>query len=298
MEREIWQASDGKDINVAVWENVESPRGIVQISHGMAEHIARYDDFAKFLNSKGYIVFGDDHRGHGLTDPNALGLAGDGHLFDKTVDDMAGLTKEFSSRFNLPIVLLGHSYGSFLTQSYLLKHRHLISGCVLSGSADMGGGSVAMGSLIVKRRLKRKKDEPGKIMARLTFKSYDKKFKEGINGWLSRDKAEVGKYNTDEFCGFYCSNGFYYYFFEGLKAIQKADFATIDKDFKLMIVSGSRDYVGGNKAALVKKLNERYINAGLKPVFKLYEDARHEILNEINNAEVYADIEAFISKCI
>lgn len=297
MKREDFTARDGKVIKLAVWDEVNQPKAVVQLVHGMAEHIARYDDFACFLNKNGYIVLGDDHRAHGLTDENALGLAGEGDLFEKTVQDERDITDMIIGRFGLPVILFGHSYGSFLTQRYLSYDPSKLAGCVLCGSALMKGAAVNLGYKIAKGRYPKKMNEAGKTFAKLTFESYDRKFGEGLGGWLNRDAEAVGRYNVDPLCNFTCSNGFYYWFFKGLKAIVKADHAGLKPDFDLMIISGADDCVGG-RGKLVKKLRARYEKLGLKPRFKLYDGARHEILNEINKEEVYNDCLNFFDTVI
>lgn len=299
MKREDFKAHDGKIIKLAVWDEAENPKAVVQIVHGMVEYIARYDDFAQFLNSRGYIVVGDDHRAHGLTDENALGLAGEGDLFEKTVRDERDITAAMKERYGLPVILFGHSYGSFLSQRYLSYGAGELAGAVLCGSAFMKGASVNLGFSIAKKNCKKHKDEPGKIFAKLTFESYDKKFGDGINGWLNRDLEAVGRYNADPLCSFLCSNGFYYYFFKGLKSIVKADHTDLKSrpDFKLMLIAGADDMVG-SRGKLVKKLYKRYVGFGLNPKLKLYKGARHEILNETNKDEVYEDCASFFDKVI
>lgn len=297
MKREDFTAADGKIIKLAVWDDVAEPKAVVQLVHGMAEHIARYDDFAGYLNSRGYIVAGDDHRAHGLTDEDALGLAGEGDLFEKTVRDEQDVTDMLTERYKLPVILFGHSYGSFLSQRYLSLSPQKLAGAVLCGSALMKGAAVDFGYAIAKRRMKKKRDREGRLFASMTFESYDKKFGEGLGGWLNRDAEAVGRYNADPLCAFTCSNGFYYWFFKGLKSIAAAEHKNLSPDFKLMIVSGSDDMVGG-RGKLVKKLAARYERLGLKPRVKLYEGGRHEILNEINKQEVYKDAADFMDSVI
>ena len=292
MERQWFTARDGKKISLALWDKVDCPRGVVQIVHGMAEHIARYDDFAAFLNSRGYIVAGDDHRAHGLTDKDALGLQGEGDLFEKTVQDLKDITVMLKEKYNLPVFLFGHSYGSFLTQRYLSVDPNPLSGAVLCGSALMKGAAVNLGYRIAKGKLKKKADKPGNIFAALTFEKYDKKFGEGLGGWLNRDVKAVGEYNADPLCGFTCSNGFYYWFFKGLKSIAASPCEKLPPSFPLLIISGAEDMVGGC-GKLVEKLKLRYQQKGLKPVVKLYMGARHEILNELSKAETYEDAADF-----
>lgn len=292
MERRWFTARDGKKISLAVWDKADSPRGVIQLVHGMAEHIARYDDFARFLNSRGYIVAGDDHRAHGLTDKDALGLKGEGDLFEKTVQDLKDITVKLKEEYKLPVIIFGHSYGSFLTQRYLSIDPDPLSGAVLCGSAFMKGAAVNFGYRIAKGRLKNKADKPGNLFASLTFEKYDKKFGEGVGGWLNRDVKAVGEYNVDPLCGFTCSNGFYYYFFKGLKAIASSPHEKLQPSFPLLIIAGAEDMVG-NRGKLVLKLKRHYESLGLKPVMKLYPGARHEILNELDKAQTYADAVSF-----
>ena len=294
MRREILTVKDGKAINLAVWDGVERPRGVVQISHGMAEHIARYDDFARYLNGRGYIVAGDDHRAHGLTDAGALGQRGASeNLFEATAADLREITR-YLKRYALPVVLFGHSYGSFLTQRYLTTDTSEICAAVLCGSALQRGAALNFGHALAKKKNRRKADKPAKLIAHLTFEAYDKKFEDGINGWLSRNSTAVGKYNTDPLCNFVCSYGFYYDFFAGLKRLNCLP-VTLDKTKPVMIVSGSDDMVGG-RGKSVKRLRDKFKNLGYDVTFRLYTGARHEILNETNRAEVYDDLAAFFDK--
>lgn len=298
MYRDTFTAKDGKQISYAVWDGAAKPKAVVQIIHGMVEHIERYKEFAEYLNLNSFIVAGDDHRAHGLTDMDAHGLAGEGDLFENTVSDELMLTDILKEKFGLPVIVLGHSYGSFITQRYLTYDTSKIAGCILSGSALMPELTVKLGRSIAKGKLKKSKDEPGKTFANMTFKKYDKKFKDGgLNAWLTRDTEIVGKYNTDPLCGFMCSNGFYYHFFNGLISVNKSDNAAIRKDLKMLIIAGADDGVGGY-GKLVKKLCDKFVKLGLSPEMKLYSKARHEILNEINREEVYEDILDFVTDCV
>ena len=295
MKKEIFQGADGKEITLYVWDEVSSPVGVVQLVHGMAEHAGRYADFAAYLNENGLIVLADDHRAHGETDKDALGLAY-GDLFEDTVRDEQGISALIRERYGLPLILMGHSYGSFLAQRYLSYGTEGLSGCVLMGSAAMEGPIVSLGAKIAAGKVKKGKgDEPGRFFAGQTFVKYDKKINDGVNGWLSRDKAQVGKYNLDPLCSFACSNGFYDSFFRGLKAIWKDGGEKIGKDLPLLIVSGACDGVGGY-GKLTAKLRKRYERLGLTPEYKLFEGARHELLNETNREEVWAYLLDFFCK--
>ena len=298
MKTEIFTAADGKAISLKIWDEASEPRMVLQLVHGMAEHVSRYNDFAEYLNSCGIIVAGDDHRAHGDTDPDALGLAGEGDLFHKTVEDEKGITALLKERYGLPVVIMGHSYGSFLTQRYISLGTSDIAGCILMGSAAMEGFVVNVGARIAAKKMKKgEKDARGKFFAKQTFVKYDKKIKDGKNGWLCRDRAEVGKFNLDPQCNFTCSNGFYYYFFGGLKKIAKDKGENIRKDLPLLIISGDADGVGGY-GKLVKKLYKRYTGLGLSPELQLIPGARHELVNETNRQEIYEKVAAFVKKAI
>jgi len=305
MKNEKFTSFDGTVIQCYLWDDVRNPRAVVQISHGMAEHARRYDDFAQFLNKNGIIVFADDHRAHGMTSTKASkkGIQGyhKGNIYMDTVRDEMTITSHLKERFGLPVIYLGHSYGSMVGQRYIeMCKEH--TGTILSGSAMMKGALLNTGAAIIGAQYKLFGGEKvGNLANNLSFGSYNKPFKkEGIPyAWLSRDKEQVRKYIVDEQCGQVMSTAFFKWFFAGLKTSYKKDnLAQIDKNKPIAIFSGDKDPVGGS-GKLVKKLYEQYKNLGVKDVsIKLYPDARHEILNEINNQEVYADILARIEEII
>ena len=305
MKNEKFTSFDGTVIQCYLWDDVRNPRAVVQISPGMAEHARRYDDFARFLNKNGIIVFADDHRAHGMTSTKASkkGIQGyhKGNIYMDTVRDEMTITSHLKQRFGLPVIYLGHSYGSMVGQRYIeMCKEH--TGTILSGSAMMKGALLNTGAAIIGAQYKLCGGEKvGNLANNLSFGSYNKPFKkEGIPyAWLSRDKEQVRRYIVDEQCGQVMSTAFFKWFFAGLKTSYKKDnLAQIDKNKPIAIFSGDKDPVGGN-GKLVKKLYEQYKNLGVKDVsIKLYPDARHEILNEINNQEVYADILARIEEII
>ncbi len=293
---EFMTMRDGKKVAVTYWEDVAAPRGAVILVHGMCEYIARYDEFAKYLNSNGYYVIGMDNRAFGDTDLGELGRGYVG-MFEDTVDDIKQEADTAKARWDpKKLFVIGHSYGSFLTQRFIEKYHRDVDGAILCGSALQGGATVALGSKIANSKFKKDPTMPGKIFAKLTFESYDKKLNCGQNGWLNRDRAAVEKYNADSKCNFLCSVGFYKSLFDGLKVTNK-ERGEVPSSFKLMIASGSNDGVGGY-GKLVKKLAKAYRKkCGLDPRVKLYEDGRHEILNELNKDVVYEDFVGFLDEC-
>lgn len=303
MKNEKFTSFDGTVLQCYLWNDVKNPKGVVQISHGMAEHARRYDNFATFLNRNGYIVYADDHRAHGLTSTkqSTKGVKGyhKGDIYMDTVKDEIAITDYLAEKYGLPVVYLGHSYGSMLGQRYI-EMPNKSCGAVLCGSANMKGALLGVGSSIANMQYALLGGEKeGKLLNSLSFGSYNAKFKKDKTpfAWLSRDKEQVKKYIFDEQCGYTMSIAFFKFFFQGLKSSYKSDnLAGIDKNKPIAIFSGAQDPVGG-AGKLVKKLYDMYKNLGVKDVtMKLYDGARHEILNETNNAEVYADFLAAIEK--
>ena len=288
MRREDFLASDGKTLKLAVWDEVKEPKGIVQIAHGMAEHIGRYDAFARYLNENGFIVAGDDHRAHGLTAPNALGKCGDYDLFERTVEDEREITIFLKRTYSLPVILFGHSYGSFLTQAFLEYYGDRIDGAVIGGSAKMQGFQVVGGSLVANMAcLFGRAKKEGKLLANMSFGMYNKKFSEGT--FISSLVEECEKYNNTWGCGFVLSNNFYRGFFKGLKTLyKKKNYVKIDTNKPLLLISGSNDPVG-NMGKSVKDLYNFYADTiGVKEVdCVLYEGVRHEYFNDTSKQKAF-----------
>ncbi|MBP5193527.1 MAG: lysophospholipase [Clostridia bacterium] len=293
---------DNSEIACYLWDDVAEPIAVVQIAHGMGEHCGRYDAFAKYLNANGYMVIAEDHRGHGKTSGYDNRGIVEGDSYNDTVSDMIALTNYAEKKYKLPVVLLGHSYGSFLSQAYIERNGENIAGVILSGSAYMNTGAVAFGRIVASLQqaiLGGKK--PANLIAKLSFGAYDKQFKSENQpfAWLTRDVEAVHKYLADEFCGgaFTMSIGFQKSFFYGLKTVYTEEaLESIPKTLPILVSSGSEDPVGGN-GKLVTKLYDCYKAHGISDLtIKLYPEARHEILNEINKDEVYADFLAFIQR--
>lgn len=293
-------AFDGADIGIDLWDEVEAPKACVQIAHGMAEHPDRYDDFAKFLNANGFIVAGDDHRGHrrGALDGKNGMVYGDS--WNQTVEDMKTLCDYLAETYKLPIILLGHSYGSFLSQCFVERYSEKLAGCILSGTSHMKNALIGAGRTIAGiQKALCGGDKIGKLINKLSFGEYNKPFaSQGQDfAWLSRDKEQVAKYEADPDCGYILCIDYYYSFFKGAMKLYGKDAEKIDKNFKIMVACGSDDPVSSNSKNAVK-LADFYKGLGLKPELKIYEGARHEILNEINKDEVYNDFLTFMNSVI
>ncbi len=291
---------DGHNISVYSWDEVEKPEAVLQIFHGMAEHAGRYHRFARFLNSNGIIVIGNDHRGHGITaqQNGKIGVIGK-NGFNKIVEDEYTLTKQLKQQYNdIPVFILGHSFGSFVGQEYITRYGNEIEGIILSGTAAQDGADVRLGKLLaaILARLAGE-EKPARLIELLTFGTYNKRVvnPKTLFDWISRDDAEVRKYIDDEHCGFTCSAGFYYYFFDGLLNLYKeSKLGGIPKNLPVYILAGKDDPVGGY-GKKTEKLYSIMRELGLTDLkMKLYKEARHEILNDINRQEVSEDILVWI----
>lgn len=273
----IFKSFDGKEIFVREWTDIEVPKGIVQIVHGMVEHSARYDAFARFLNGQGYLVVADDHRGHGETDKDSLGYC-EGDMFADTVRDEGAITDYYKAKYpQLKYFVLGFSYGSFITQSYISKYGDKIDGAVIAGSNHKKDFEVYLGSVVARLAPAKK---PAKFIEKLSFGAYAKKFQDGE--WLSIDEENNGAYHADKYCTFTCSNRFYRDFFKGLKSLYTSKYiAGLKKDLPVLLASGQNDPVG-NMGKGVEKLYKFYTQkAGMTNVrIKLFKNSRHEFLNE------------------
>lgn len=288
---------DGKRMNVSIWDEVADIKASVVISHGMSEHSERYDDFAQFLNKNGYVVIADDHRGHRYNNAGAKGIV-DGDSFAQTVEDMRTLVEFAAKTYGKDVYLIGHSYGSFLSQRFIELYSTKIKACILSGTAHMKNPLIAMGNTIATaQQAIFGADKIGHLIDKMSFGAYNKPFMaQGQKfAWLSRDKDQVAKYEADEYCGYPLSIGFYKSFFNGVLKMYGEAINNVRKDFPILIAVGSEDPVS-NRAVLANKLYQFYLEKGLTDVtYKVYEDARHEILNETNRHEVYEDFLAFLN---
>ncbi len=296
MKKIVLTAFDNKSLSVNVWDNATGAIGVVVISHGMAEHPDRYDAFANFLNNKGYIVLADDHRGHRKGAYNGINGVVDGDSWNQTISDIDTVVEYAKTHYQLPVALLGHSYGSFLAQCYTERYSQKLVGTVLSGTAYVKNTLAAVGGVLAKLQAKifgAKK--PGKLLNNLSVGSNNKPFLEQGQdfAWLSRDKAEVAKYEADPDCGYVLCIGYFMSFADGVMKMYGEDAKNISSDYKIMIAVGSDDPVNKNLTES-DKLVEFYKGLGLNPLYKVYQGARHEVLNEINKDEVYNDMGNFI----
>ncbi|MBR3861022.1 MAG: lysophospholipase [Oscillospiraceae bacterium] len=280
-------------------------RGLVQIAHGIAEYAARYDAFAAFLADHGFLVVANDHLGHGqsIADPDALGFFAAHNGWALAVDDMHRLYEQIHGEYpDLPYFLFGHSMGSFLTRSYLIRYPTGLRGAVLSGTGQqpaviLAGGRV-LSALEVRRRGPRFHSE---ALNRMAFGNYNRPFEPRRTDfdWLSRDAAQVDRYVADPLCGFVPSAGLLHDMMEGIHFNQKpANLARMDKALPVLFLSGDMDPVGAEGKG-VRNAFASFQKAGMRELrLKLYPGGRHEMLNETNRNEVFQDVLAWLERWV
>ncbi len=295
---EFWhQASDGKALFVRKVLPEGALRGIIHLAHGLGEHSQRYLRVAEKLAAEGYVVFADDHRGHGKTavTPDELGFFGKGGIH-RVVDDLTELMRfEKNEHPNLPFVLFGHSMGSYLSQELMLRHASEFTGVVLSASAGKPSALASAGRYVARiERLRLGALGKSSILRGLSFDAFNKPFaKLGPTKfeWLSRERAEVDKYVADPLCGFDATTSLWVELLDLLAEIARADRqAALPKSLPVRIISGGED-PANERAKGARQLATALQAAGLTKVeLTVYEGARHELLNETNRDDVTREL--------
>lgn len=301
MNGDFWfESTCGIQLHGYRWEPEGAPKAIVQIIHGIAEHVARYDDLARYLRDQGYLVVAEDHMGHGksICDEVPKGYVAGG--WDAMVEDCFRLMRNMMDEYpGIPYILFGHSMGSFLARSILIKHPDSgIHAAIICGSAWMPGlvlqGGKLMSGLLMKGDNARK---PSEQLQSIMFGGYDKRIenKRTPSDWLTRDDAVVDAYEADPLCGFAPTPALANAMMNGLIRIQNAgNLSRMNKALPVHFVAGAEDPVG-NYGEGVRKAAQMFIRSGMKHVsVKLYPGCRHEIHNELNKDEVYKDITSWM----
>lgn len=296
-----FNSSNGENlIRTLIWEDDElTPIGIVQLTHGMAEHIARYDDFAKFLASNGFVVCGNDHLGHGksITDRSQIGFMGEYNGDKRLVDDMHILTKIMKKRNpDIPYFLFGHSMGSFCARVYGSHFGYELDGMILCGTGDMpeiiNAGVDLIEMLVHKYGLTNRVDKMGELMNKgFSMMGEDK---DNPLAWLSQNPDNRLAYSNDELCGWtYTLAGYRDIYNLMREACDPAWAERLPDGLPVMVISGAKDPVGMNGKGVLA-VADQLVMAGIEPTTILYPTMRHEILNETDNDVVYNDVLKFL----
>ncbi len=284
------------------WLPAGEPRGIVQIVHGVAEHIGRYNHVAHFLNGHGFLVCGEDHLGHGQT-----AREGEYGYFSKqdgwklVTADIRKLRQLQGEKYpGVPYFLLGHSMGSFLTRTYLCRYPGEVDGAILSGTGQERAPLVALGKAVASILCRfQGSNSVNPLIHQLSLGAYNKKFKPNRTGadWISRDQAAVDTYLADPLCSFKPTTGMFRDMMGGLQYISSPRaLARMDPETPIYLMSGDQDPVGSMGKG-VKKVYGYFEQQGVKDLsLKLYPGGRHEMFNETNRQEVLEDLLVWLEK--
>ena len=270
---------------------------IVQVVHGMAEHIERYEGFAEYMTSKGFVVVGNDHLGHGksVKDGGVYGYFCKQDPATVVVRDAHRLKKMTQALFpGKPYVVLGHSMGSFILRNYLFKYSSGIDGAVILGTGMPAKGYIMLSKLVASLcGAFCGQKHVAYLIDKLGFGSYNKRIQNPKTAydWLSKDPAAVEKYVEDKKCGFvFTVNGFKTLFELIYRLHSKENLSNISKELPIILLSGDADPVGEYGRG-VKRAFDSIKSAGVENIsMKLYENDRHELLNETDKDVVMQDI--------
>lgn len=304
----IDSADAGQVTHVVIYRPEGETRAVLQMVHGMIEHIGRYDAFAQWLAQRGVAVIGHDHPGHGLSAFDAekgtlrpgaqFGHYADAHGTDVVLENMWRVTQQAQREWpGVPLFIMGHSMGSFFTRRFITLHSDVLAGAVIMGTGWHTALETVPGfalSRLIATCCGRR--GTSRLLTKLTNGGYDSAFPtEGHNAWLSVNPENVKAHNEDPLCQFEFSAGAFADFFRCMNDLaHRRDFDHIRRDLPVLVTSGGDDPVGGRKA--VEKVAGELERIGLKDVTrKVYEGLRHEIIGETCREEVFANIEDWMS---
>lgn len=297
MRTDIYYESKGiGNIRAGIWTPPGEPVAIVQILHGIAEHIERYENFARYLNQHGILVVAADHMGHGKS-IGSVGIQGYFHGgWFSAVEDAYQLLQETKKRYpDLPYILFGHSMGSFMVRTILSRHPDSgIAAAIICGTGWQSNALLKVAIPLCNYICKKDGEKnPSPKLQKVMFGSYNNKVEHvrTANDWLSRDSRVVDAYNADPLCGFAATAGLYRDMLTGIRYIQQEQsLKAMDKSLPVFFIAGGEDPVGGYGKTMLQTV-KAFESVGMTDVAcKIYPLCRHEILNEINNAEVFEDV--------
>lgn len=279
------------------WLPSGKPKAILQICHGMCEYIDRYDDFARYLAANGICVVGNDHLGHGAS---VTSEEEHGYFCDKNGDlcvlkDLHTLRHKTERRFpGVPYFMLGHSMGSFLLRQYIARRGENLAGVIIMGTGSQPLAALEAGKALCRSvAAARGWHYRSELLNKQVLGAYNKNFEPSRtpNDWLTRDEKIVDAYNADPWCNFrFTANGYYNLFSAIEDAQTRAVIESVPKDLPILLTAGEKDPVGAFGKG-VKAVFRAYQTAGIRDLeIKLYEDSRHELLNETNRYDVYAHL--------
>jgi len=302
MRTDFWYDSKGAGkIHGCRWTPEGDPKAIVQIIHGIAEFVERYDEFADYLTCHGFLVVAEDHMGHGKS-INGDGIQGyfHGGWFTAVEDSMQLMADVKAEYPDLPYILFGHSMGSFMARTILCKYPD----CGLTAAVICGTGwqpAFALPALIkvIDGICRKDETKPNETLQNLVFGSYNRKVEHPRTpyDWLTRDSKIVDEYIAHPLCGFTASAGLLRDMMRGILFIeQKENLRNMNKQLPVFFIAGGDDPVGPYGKGVLTCV-EAFRKVGMEDVsVRIYPLCRHEIFNEINREQVYEDVRKWIEK--
>lgn len=280
-----------------IWIPTCPVRAVLQISHGMAEHISRYNDFARYLNTKGVLVVGNDHLGHGdsVNGPEDFGHFSEKNASKIVVMDLLKITRFIKNKYpGVPYFLMGHSMGSFFARRYIIDYGTKLDGAVIMGTGNQPPLAINTAKAIVEAfKIIFGPRFRSKAVSKLLFGSYNKRFQpvRTSEDWLTKDQRIVDEYINDPKCSFtFTLNGYETLLDIIMYVTDKKNISKMPKELPILIASGEEDPVG-NYGEDVKKLYINFCDIGMEDVsMRLYPNDRHELLNETDRQQIYQDI--------
>lgn len=295
-----YMSSNGSTLIHCIKWIPDNPIGVIQIVHGVTEHIGRYEEFASYMANLGYIVVGNDHLGHGKSIINDKPKMYIGKLgsWDYLVKDIHTLYELISEEYKLPTYLIGFSLGSFVSRHYLIDYNPNYQKAILVGTGMQPGFILNIMKLIVKGEVKKIGEENiSKFIKDLSFGTYNKQIKNVKTDcdWLTSSEEEINKYLNDPLVGKDITGSLFYELLDGMFYTSKLSNIKKMKELPILLLSGLDDPVG-SKGSGVRKLENIYKKNDLDVTLKLYEGKRHDLFHETNKLEVFKDIEEYIKK--
>lgn len=278
----------------------ENPIGVIQIVHGITEHIDRYEEFANYMVNQGYIVIGNDHLGHGksiITDKPKM-FIGELGSWNYLVKDINTLYEIITEEYKLPTYLIGFSLGSFVSRHYLIDYNPNYQKVILVGTGIQPNIVLNILKLIVKGEVKKiGVENTSKFIRELSFGTYNKQIKDAKTDydWLTSSEEEINKYINDSLVGKDTTGSLFYELLDGMVYTSKLSNIKKMKELPILLLSGLDDPVG-SKGNGVKKLENIYKKNNIDVSLKLYEGKRHDLFHETNKLEVFNDILTYIKK--
>ena len=295
----------GAKLNLYVSRAKGTPRGVIQINHGLAEHAARYGRFAEVMSAQGFHIYAHDHRGHGgTTAPDApKGIFGRLDGAAKVIADVAAIHDLIAvEQQDLPVIVFGHSMGGLIAMNFVLKHSPRVAAAAIWNANFSAGLSGRLAKAILAwERFRLGSDVPSRLLPKLTFQAWAKQIPNRRTefDWLSRDPAEVDKYVADPLCGWDASVSMWVDVFRFVfTGADDRNFESVRKALTVNLVGGEKDpATEGGKAVL--QLAERMKRMGFSNLTtRVYAETRHESLNELNRNLITEDFAAWAGHAI